>query len=292
MAPLTKAISKSPIKMLLIGESGSGKTGALASLAAAGFNLRILDIDKGSEILLNLLTQSDSIYVKKDPLCAERVDIVQVSDPMRNINGVLAAQDSIGWPKAMKLLENWSDGETQLGKITSWGLQDVLVIDSLTGLSKLAYNFYLKMNGKLGQQLSGYESQRAIGSTQGYIKDLLDLLYNDAVGCNIIVISHITAVSEAGGMPQVEGGEYKNIPTAYPSSIGRALSPLISRWFNNAVVAHKVVQGSRSVHKIFTQSQFIGGQNISAKTAAPLRVKPFYGIENGLAELFSDLRSS
>ena len=38
-------------KLMLVGDSGSGKTTALASLANAGYNLRILDFDDGLSIL-------------------------------------------------------------------------------------------------------------------------------------------------------------------------------------------------------------------------------------------------
>ena len=55
MPALSDHQSSQTTKMLFIGDSGSGKTGALASLAAAGYNLRILDVDNGVDILANLL---------------------------------------------------------------------------------------------------------------------------------------------------------------------------------------------------------------------------------------------
>jgi hypothetical protein len=39
--------SNSIVKAMLAADSGSGKTGALACLVDAGFNLRILDFDNG-----------------------------------------------------------------------------------------------------------------------------------------------------------------------------------------------------------------------------------------------------
>lgn len=290
MAPLSKVKQSTPVKMLFIGESGTGKTGALAALAAAGYNLRLIDIDKGSEILINYLTDPNSPYVKQSPQIADRVDIVQISDTMKNINGLLVPAKADGWPKFTKLLTSWDDGESKLGPVQSWGPQDILVIDSLTGLSKLALHFHLSLNGALGKVRTQNEARRDIGATQNYIKDLLDLLYDDAIKCNVIMISHITAVTEAGGSPVVEDGDYKNIPIGYPSAIGRSLSPQIGRWFNNCLVAHKQVQGTRTTHKIFTGSQLISGQIVGAKTSAPLRVKPEYPIATGLADFFKDLR--
>jgi predicted GTPase len=37
------------IKMLYMGNTGAGKTGSICALAAAGYNVRVLDLDKGVE---------------------------------------------------------------------------------------------------------------------------------------------------------------------------------------------------------------------------------------------------
>ena len=50
--------SASLTKMLLIGESGSGKSGALASLAAADYKLRILDFDNGLDFLMRYMRKN------------------------------------------------------------------------------------------------------------------------------------------------------------------------------------------------------------------------------------------
>ncbi len=288
MAALT--LRNPPIKLLFIGDSSSGKTGALASLASAGFNLRILDIDKGTDILVNYLTDPNSRYFKADPESASRVDIVQVSDPMKSLNGLLTPSKAEGWQKATKLLMNWEDGETKLGPVSSWGAKDVLVIDSLSGLSKLALNFHLMMNGALGKARTQNEARRDMGAAQNYIRDLLELLYDDNIKCNIIMICHITTVSDAGGAPKVDEGKWEGVPTGYPAAIGRALSPQIPRWFNNMLIMHRTNQGSSTKHEIFTSSQYLGGQVVSAKTSAPLKVKARYPIETGLADFFADMK--
>lgn len=41
-------------QLLLIGDSGTGKTGALASLARDGYRLFIIDLENGSKILRDL----------------------------------------------------------------------------------------------------------------------------------------------------------------------------------------------------------------------------------------------
>lgn len=291
MAPLSNLTQSPPIKLLLIGDSSSGKTGALASLAVAGFHLRIIDTDKGISILVNYLSDPQSPYVKANPSAIENVEAVQVSDPLRSANGVLVPKKVKGWQRITKLLMDWEDGETKLGPVSSWGPNDILVIDSLSGLSSLALNFHLMLNGVLGTNRTQNESRRDMGATQNYLRSLLELLADEGVKCNVIVISHITTVTEAGGAPKVEEGKFEGpTPMGYPSAIGRALSPHVPRYFNNMLVVRAVQIGTRTVHKIFTTSQNLGAQIISAKTAAPLKVKPEYDISSGLADFFQDMR--
>ena len=57
-----------PNKVIYLGHYGAGKTGSLASLAAAGYNVRILDIDKKTQILRDyMLNTSASIYRREMP---------------------------------------------------------------------------------------------------------------------------------------------------------------------------------------------------------------------------------
>ena len=51
MPTLENYKAEKPIKMLVMGDTGTGKTGALASLANTGYKLHILDYDNGLDIL-------------------------------------------------------------------------------------------------------------------------------------------------------------------------------------------------------------------------------------------------
>ena len=59
MASIKNHQSTDVTKLLLVGDSGSGKTASLAQLANAGYNLRILDYDDGLAILPEFLTADD-----------------------------------------------------------------------------------------------------------------------------------------------------------------------------------------------------------------------------------------
>ena len=65
--------SAAPVKLLLLGQSGAGKSGSLASLAAAGYRLRILAYDDGLSVLASHLRATC-------PEAIENVSAVLLSD--------------------------------------------------------------------------------------------------------------------------------------------------------------------------------------------------------------------
>jgi len=287
---LSKHQSAETTKLLLIGDSGTGKTGALASLAVAGFNVRVLDLDNGLDVLKNLLMDPKSKYFQRDPKAVERVHFLTYTDPMKNVNGTLIPAKATVWQNSMKSLAHWKDEELDLGPITTWTPQDILVIDSLSNLSTAAMNFYLSMNGKLGATLTQNEWRRAIGSAQDILRKFLEMIYDKNVKCNVILISHMTFTNEMGERP---GGDDAGASSSsgYPSAIGRALSPHIPRYFNNMLVMKSIGSGQSVRREIHTVPQVVGNAVVAAKNTAPMKVKPSYPIENGLADYFKDLRS-
>lgn len=272
MPKLRDHTSAATTKMLYVGDTGSGKTGSLASLAAAGYNLRILDLDNGIDVLVNYLRDPKSPY---GPEALDRVIYETLTDPMKNVNGKLMPSKATVWQKSMKLLDNWTvaNGASEdLGPISSWTPQDVLVIDSLTFLSTAALNFILSMNTRIGQkphQSDWYDGQLLV-------EGLLQMLYDVNVKCNVIVCSHITYIGEEGG-PQ----------HGYPSSLGKSLSPKIGRYFNSMLMARSQGQGAATKRKLFTSTTGM----VELKNTAPLKVKADYPLETGLADYFRDIRS-
>ncbi|HSE45495.1 MAG TPA: hypothetical protein VLA89_09255, partial [Gemmatimonadales bacterium] len=72
---LSDASSQPLVKLMLVGDSKSGKTAALASLVEAGYELRVLDLD-------NKLVPSyfEQTLRKKDPALLKRVQFEQPRD--------------------------------------------------------------------------------------------------------------------------------------------------------------------------------------------------------------------
>lgn len=269
MTALRNHQSATTTKLLLVGNNGAGKTGALASLAAAGYNLRILDLDNGMDVLANLLRQTNGPY----PAAAlDRVEYQTITDPMRNANGKLIPAKATAWTRAISLLSHWkTEGGPDLGPVSSWGSQDVLVIDSLTMICTAALNFILSMNARLGQQ--PHQSDWYAG--QQLIEGLLQMLYDEGVKCNVIVNCHITFIGEDGQPAK-----------GYPATLGRALSPKVGTYFNTILMARETGSGATASRKILTNTTGV----IELKNTAPLRVAKEYPIETGLADYFKAVR--
>jgi hypothetical protein len=244
----------------------SGKTGALASLAAAGYNLRIIDLDNGLDVLANILSDPLSKY-GKDAL--SRVNYVTITDKMRNVNGKLLPAQAQVWQKTMELMQKWED----LGPVTSWTSNEVLVIDSLTMLSTAAMNFALSLQGRLGQhpQLQDW------GVAQNLLESFIQMLYDDSIKCNVIINCHIKYMGEENG-PQ----------RGYPNTLGQALPPKLGRYFNTILLAQSSGTGSSVKRQIWTNPRGV----VELKNTAPTRVKPSYDLETGLAEYFKAVRGA
>lgn len=269
MGKLAEHESAQTTKLLFIGDSGSGKSGALASLAAAGYNLRIIDLDNGLDVLANLLRDP------KGPYGAEalgRVEYETITDKMKpGPGGKLIPSKATVWQRATQLMTNWKTPSAEFGPLEQWGPQDVLVIDSLTMLSTAALNLVLMMNNRLG----GRVEQSDWYAGQQLIEGLCQMLYDEAVKCNVIITSHIAFIGP------------ENLERGYPSTLGKSLPPKIGRYFNTILMAKTTGQGSALKRKILTQTS---GQ-VELKNTAPLKVKAEYPLESGLAEYFKDVRA-
>lgn len=273
--------SAQTVKLLFIGEAGSGKTGALCSLAEAGYNLRVLDLDNGCDILRNL-TRAAAGKPAQYPTAAERLEYITLTEKMKAAGGKLFPATASVWPRAVGMLENWKDGELSHGSIMTWTPQDILVIDTLTALAGAAYNHILSLNVKLMTGASGFEYQRFIGQAQGIVDQFIEMITADEVKCNVIVNSHVVFVDKPGQQRETPDQVLPQI--GFPSSLGKALSPKIPRRFNSVLLAEKIF----GKHKIFVKTS----QNINLKSSAPNSVLAEYSLETGLADYFKAVKGA
>lgn len=248
-------------KLMLIGDSGTGKTGSLASLVE-DYDLRILDFDNGLDIL--------KAYVKKNnPDRIDSIDFETVRDKF-TASATHGAQvtSAKAYTEAAKLMTEWSDGSTP----AAWGENTIFVLDSLTTMGKAAFEWGRKLAVQQGNQ-----DQRAwYGLAQQALENVVAMLTSDDFECNLVVISHVN-YDEANGLTK-----------GYPTTVGKALGPKIARYFNNLVLAESIGSGANIKRTI----RVVPNDLIDLKTAVPFAFEAkSLPLETGMRDLFRALRS-
>jgi hypothetical protein len=269
--PLLSAHQSNKItKLLLIGDSGTGKTGALASLVAAGYKLRILDMDNG----LDSLTQQ----CKQRKLDMANVDFRTLRDKLKSTPMGPVVD---GMPKAfidaVSMLDNWKytyEGVvTDLGKPETWGDDTVLVIDSLTFLSNAAMAWASAV--KVPHGAKGQDGRAVYGEAQKALEHVLSLLTSENFKANVVIISHIVYVDRDDGTRK-----------GYPMATGQSLSPKIPAYFNSVALCEQVGTGSSVKRTIRTSPTSM----IDLKNPASFRMVEQLPIETALADFFKTVK--
>lgn len=249
--------SAEQVKLLFMADSGSGKTGAICALANAGYNVRVLDYDNGLDICVSRMTDKGFIKGYLTEEGANRFHYYTLTDKLKSSITAKLGVIPDGAPeshiKAMKLLVHWRTATEDLGPLTEWTSNDIIVIDSLTFQGESALRFVMAREG------GSMESKWAYyGAAMEYQEGLLARLYDVAIHCNVIVTSHISYFGE----DEDEKG--------YPSGLGKKWPPRIARYFNSVLGIRVVGFGRNQKRSIITQS----GPKIAYKNPAPHIIPP------------------
>jgi hypothetical protein len=269
MPLLSKHQSNDYVKLLLLGDAKSGKTGSLISLVKAGYKLRILDLDNLLDILAKLITEQ----------CPELVDNVEFRT-IRDVSKMTATGPTLTSAKAFieatKMLDRWKyktdEGEEiDLGVPSDWGPDCILVIDSLSRLCDACYDWCESVipPSRSGKEMDG----RAIyGNAQDAIESMLGMLTSKSFECNLIVVAH---------------GLYQDLPDGttkiFPQGVGQKLSPKIPQYFPN-YVRYKNQGGKRTIQLDSDGMIDLANTNPNAFEGKSLP------IETGLATFFEVMR--
>lgn len=259
MPSLSQHHSNEYTKLLLEGDSGSGKTGALTSLIAAGFTLRILDMDNGLEVLKTFSAQAG--------LDLDKVEYRTLRDEYKaSASGPIISGTPKAFVAALKMLDRWKYDDVDLGEPSEWGPDVILVVDSLTFLSDAAFEWAQALNANAKDPRQWY------GQAQDAIEKVLALLTSPNFRTNVIVISHIKYVDNEDGTRK-----------GYPTAVGSALSPIIPRYFNSVAMCQTKAGGKRTLQTVATAM-------VDLKNPKPFNMGKEYSINTGLADFFQVLR--
>lgn len=239
-------------KMLLIGDSGAGKSGSVLELANAGYTLRVADFDNK---FADLALKSGIVR----PECMDNIDVI----PFRGPKGK-SRQALTDYKKA---IEGWEDK----GPIESWPQDVIFFLDSLTFMEEAMMNKvrYLNPTSKSGGQAHGMV---LYGKGQEMLKEELSHLTSSDISCHVIIAGHLQYLDI-----QIEiDGKIKTRTKAYVKGIGKKLSPFIGAYFNTMLEV--------STRTIRTQPNSVIDLKVPIMEKDGL--KKSYPISSGLPEIF------
>ena len=249
-------------RLLLMGPSGTGKTGGLFSLLEAGYQVGVIDMDNGLDWLVNTLRV-------KRPDLLKNLSYQTFKDKRKMTS---AGPQVVGIPKAytnaIQAMEKWDDGTTP----SEWGPNRILVLDSLTFFGSAAYDWKDMLNPKVKDKRQIY------GEAQGAVADILAALTSPDFKTNVIVMTHVRwqkITDEQGNTTVVKG---------MPSAIGEALGDKIGTYFNTVGLCETDATGKN--RRITFQANGL----IDLKTAAIGLPPTPLPIETGLAAFFKAVK--
>jgi hypothetical protein len=264
MSSLADHHSSSLVKLLILGDAKSGKTTALASLAAMGLSLRILDFD-------NLLDPLAARLRRTNPGALANVEYRSLRDAYK---GTAAGTTIDGKPKAwidsLRMLNHWKYDDVDLGVPGTWGEDTVLVIDSLSRWCDAAFDFHEFMTPTTKSGERNY--QVIYGNAQDDMEKQIANITSPGFATNVIVIAHGQYLDRPDGTTQI-----------FPQGIGKALSPKIPTYFPN-FVRFTNRAGKRTI-------QLRSDAMISlANNLPPELTEADLSPDDGLAKIFAGLR--
>jgi hypothetical protein len=231
--------SNNLVKIMVAADSGSGKTGSLATLVDAGFNVRVLDFDNGLSVLKG--------YVKTKSNLKNVHYVDKLQDEYQLLSGRIGIKRAPAFQRAMDALDKGGEaywGSAAIPPLKDWTPKDILVLDSLTACGRCSLQMVMQANGK---GMSHPEIQH-YGTAMENIEKLVQQLTSSITQCHVIINTHITSVEGDARL--------------YPDALGSKLPPKISKYFDN-VVGLRLIGGQR---KFLTSKDGL----LALKTSTPL----------------------
>ena len=187
-------------RVMVIGDSGSGKTHQIGLMANAGYNVHVADFDNGLHNLRPLLTKEG----------ASRLQYETFTDTLKDISA---------YNRFLKVLQNWPGK----GALETWGPSDLLAIDTGTFMADAILRRELANSGK---KMTDRPTQNDWGNAVREFELLLTLLSSPEIKASILMNMHIRRMEdEATGMTR-----------EFPSVIGKVLPSKVGRYFNAVIL--------------------------------------------------------
>lgn len=283
MPTLAQKKQSKTLRILSKGFPGSAKTGSLAALANAGYNLRIADFDGNTDSLIPHLT----------PDALQRVEVVSLEDKLKD-NGQFI--ETSGTPTAftrfLKLWNNWEyetpEGKVSLGPVRSWGPNDILVLDSLTSLGDAAMRRTMFVNNRTIMNRRDSDWGTAMADQENVIK----VMTAEDIPCHVIVTAHLRIIQprderkgDSDLTKQIKEEMAELIkPRYYPSALGWQLPQNFEQHFPIVLLFETKFIGNQPKRVITTRPR----PEVDVKMPNP-KVPAELPVETGMLTIFKAL---
>lgn len=277
---MLSAIAKDPrVRMLFVGRPKVGKTGALACLANAGYEIGVLDFDNNPEPLAAFVL----------PQFQDNVSVLPLEDKMQfaeDKKGVWLKDEPLAFRKMWRALEKWPDKDW--GPVNKWGRNRILVLDSASGMGDVALKQAKFVNNHTPWY--GFDSDYSLAMSNE--ESALGKLTSNEFNCHVIVICHMKMIG-----PKVERETEKDkpevrdakaliskanaetIPTRwYPAVLGRALPQVVAQHF--PIMIQGEIRDGRRVILTQPQDDFELGVPVA-------KIDPELPLNTGLLTIFN-----
>lgn len=217
-------------KLMLLGDTGGGKTYSIKTLVDAGLEVFVLFTENGMATLRNTDPQKlHWHYVKPAPF--DLAAAKNLADSMSKMQfqqlTQLVDSNKFKFNQFVDVLAAMSNFYCQrtkqyYGPVDKWGTDRVFVIDSLSGLSLMA--MYLIIGGKPGTHEGEW------GMAMGQIEKIVNAMCL-ALPTNFVLMSHLEREQSAIDLT----------PRLMASTLGKKLAPKLPRYFDEVVVTYREI---------------------------------------------------
>ena len=234
-------------KVLLLGETGTGKTHSIRTLLETGVTPFIIFTEPGMETLGEDLDRCHWTYIPPAQVGWEGLSSIAKTINMLDYDGIAKMRDAnkTRYDEFLKIIatcNNFVDqnGES-FGDVMTWGTDRALVIDSLSGLNDMASQ--LTVGGKPVKGLQDWQV------AQNMLKLLVDKL-TTGLTCTYVLMAHIAREKD-----EITGGT-----TLMVSTLGQKLAPELPKYFSDVI--HATRTGEKFSWSTATSNMAVKARNV------------------------------